>query len=98
VVNGNTYTAAEVGVLTAQVKFHKTSPYLGLGWGGAPSAGLHFIGDIGVIAQGKPTVTLTDSNGGISAADLQQSQERLQHDLDKFRWYPVVQVGLGYRF
>jgi hypothetical protein len=97
-VNGHSYTAAQVGVLTAQVKFNKTSPYLGLGWGGAPESGLHFIGDIGVIAQGKPKATLTDSGGGVSASDLQQSQDQLQHDLDKFRWYPVVQLGLGYRF
>jgi hypothetical protein len=98
-VNGNTYTAAQVGVLTAAVKFHKASPYLGLGWGGSPESGLHFIGDIGVIAQGKPKATLTDSGGGgVSASDLQQSQDKLQHDLDKFRWYPVVQLGVGYRF
>jgi len=97
VVNGNTYQLSD---LTAQVNFRKTAPYVGLGWGSTEAGGLHFIGDIGAIAQGKATVKLTATGQDAMAAqgDLQKSQADLQSDMNSFRWYPVVQLGLGYRF
>ena len=97
VVNGQSF---QLSSLTAQVSFRKTAPYIGLGWGSTETAGMHFIGDIGAIAQGKPTAKLTATGQDAAAAQgsLQQSQADLQHDLDSFRWYPVLQLGLGYRF
>ena len=97
VVNGQSF---QLSSLDAQVSFRKTAPYIGLGWGSTEAGGLHFIGDIGAIAQGKPTVKLTATGQDAAAAQssLQQSQADLQSDLNSFRWYPVVQLGLGYRF
>jgi hypothetical protein len=103
-INGNTYTAAQVGTLSAKVDFPSSAPYLGIGWGDSTqSAGLHFIGDIGVIAQGSPKAKLTASGGTLSndpnvQADLKKAETDLQTKLNDFKVYPLVQLGIAYRF
>ena len=100
--NGNTYTAAQVGSASASVSFNSIAPYLGLGWGdGGTGAGLHFSSDIGVMYQGTPkaSITATNPTGNAQlASDVQAAQAKLQSDLNSFRFYPVVQLGLVYRF
>lgn len=103
-INGNVYTAAQVGTLSAKVDFPSTAPYLGIGWGDSTqTAGLHFIGDIGVVAQGSPKAKLTAVGGALSndptvQADLKQAETDLQTKLNDFRYYPLVQLGIAYRF
>ena len=60
--NGVTYTAAEVGTVNGTVRWKKTMPYAGLGWGtpASKSGGLTFLFDLGV-GIGKPTIGLTAS-------------------------------------
>ena len=101
--NGNTYSAAQVGTLSASVKFRAAAPYLGIGWSDSSTqAGLHFVADIGVVAQGTPKASLSASGSAANNAqfqsDLRAEQAKLQDSLDAFRWYPVIQLGLGYRF
>ena len=100
--NGNTYTAAQVGSANASVTFNSVAPYVGFGWGdGGSGAGLHFTSDIGVMYQGSPkaSITATNPTGNAQlAADVQASQAKLQSDLNRYQWYPVVQVGVVYRF
>ena len=64
-MNGNTYTTAQVGTLTAEGKYPGVSPYVGLGFGTPASkgGGLAFLFDLGA-AIGKPTITLTASGSG----------------------------------
>jgi hypothetical protein len=103
-INGNTYTAAQVGTLSAKVEFPSTAPYLGIGWGDSTqSAGLHFIGDIGVISQGAPRAKLSASSATVNSdptlqADLKKAETDLQTKLNGFKFYPLVQLGMGYRF
>lgn len=102
-INGNTYSAAQVGTLSAAVKFRAAAPYLGIGWSDSSTqSGLHFVADVGVVAQGTPKASLSATGSAASNAqfrsDLRQEQARLQDSLDAFRWYPVIQLGLGYRF
>ncbi len=99
-INGNSYTSAQVGTLTAAAKF-PTGPYFGLGWGTPANrgGGLSLLFDLGVIL-GKPSVAL-DATGAASnpqlAADLQAQQSRTQHDVRKFlKVYPVLWLGLAY--
>jgi len=54
--------------------------------------------DLGVFYQGSPEVTLTQSSGAVSAADLAQEEKNLEDDLAVFKFYPVVTFGLFYRF
>ena len=101
-INGNSYTADEVGTLTAIIKYPGASPYVGLGFG-TPARGnspLGFDFDLGA-AIGKPTVVLTATgaaNDPQLAADPQAQQDKTQTDAQKLKLFPVVQLGLAYRF
>jgi hypothetical protein len=101
-INGKTYTAAQVGTLSAKVNFPSTAPYLGIGWGDSmPTAGLHFIGDIGVVSQGTPRAKITATGAAADpslAADIQQAETELRNKLNDFKLYPLVQLGIAYRF
>jgi hypothetical protein len=100
--NGTVYTASQVGSVNANVDFNKVAPYIGFGWGdNSQTAGLHFTSDIGVAYQGSPKATITATGAASNAqlaSDVQASQAKLQSDLNNFRFYPVIEMGLVYRF
>lgn len=100
-INGVTYTASQVGTLTGKVTFNKTAPYLGLGWGSRPNGSFGLTADIGALYQGSPKLTLS-ATGALSdpalAADVQAERAKAESDLSSFKWYPVVSLGLYYRF
>jgi hypothetical protein len=102
-INGTLYQSSQVGTLTAEGKFSGVGPYAGLGFGTPASDdnALEFMVDLGAVI-GEPTITLAAtgaaSNPGL-AADVRAQQARTQHDVTKFlQVYPVVSVGLAYRF
>ncbi len=100
--NGNTYTLAQTGSVTANVGFNKIAPYFGIGWGdNSTRRGLHFTSDLGFMYQGSPDVTLTASGAASNpalASDLAAARSRLQSHMDGFQFYPVIQVGMNYHF
>lgn len=102
--NNVQYTAGSGDSASTSITFNKNVPYLGFGWGGADvSRGFHFTSDFGILFQGKPkaNVSIHASNQRFQAdADkyAQDSQAKLQSDVDGFRKYPVIQLGLNYRF
>lgn len=102
-ISGREYSASAVGTLTAQGKFHGASPYLGFGFGTPANdhKALKLLFDLGA-ALGKPSITL-NATGADSipqlAADILAQQTKTQHDVRKFlKVYPVLSLGLGYRF
>lgn len=100
--NGVSYQASEVGTLTGKVSFNKSAPYLGLGWGNRPNGSWGLTFDLGAVYQGKPKLSL-EATGGIApppslAADLEAERRQAEEDLSSFKWYPVVQLGLYFRF
>lgn len=100
-INGVTYSASQVGTLTGALTFNKTAPYLGIGWGNRPGSKLGLTADIGVLYQGAPSLAL-NATGALSdpalASDLEQERKSAESDLGNFKWYPVVSVGLYFRF
>lgn len=100
----NTYSAAEVGRLTGAVRFPRTRPYAGLGWGTPANRGrgIGLVTDFGV-AFGKPEFEL-DATGPAGndpqfRTDLEDQRVTTQEQLDQYaRFYPVVSIGLTYRF
>jgi len=101
-VNGTTYNAAQVGTLTGNVRFKKTAPYIGFGFGNPMRGGrLTLMFDFGAIYQGSGQVTLHATGAFANpqlANDISAAQQTAQSDMSKYRWWPVVQLGLGYRF
>jgi hypothetical protein len=107
-LDGQTFNAADVGTLDAEVTFKKTVPYFGIGYGRPINGGLSFISDLGVMFQGTPKSTLTASCGGAAppgSANCDQirsavaaEQATLDDNLSKFKYYPVFSIGLAYTF
>jgi hypothetical protein len=98
----NTYTAAQVGDLTGTVKFRKSAPTATLGWGGKMKTGLHFGFELGVVAQGSARLAAS-SNGTLAGnptfqADLDDKLAEWEDDAKDYKLWPVIQVGLKYRF
>ncbi|MEW5878841.1 MAG: hypothetical protein AB1761_00185 [Pseudomonadota bacterium] len=106
-INGVPYNSADVGTLDGHVRFDKTSPYLGIGWASAPrgAAGFGAAIDLGVMFQ-KPRASLTGTCGPSLPApvcaqlqsDLRAEEVQFRDAVDDFKAYPVVSIGLSYRF
>jgi hypothetical protein len=106
-LNGNSYTAADVGILSGRVDYRKAAPYLGIGWGNAlaPKGHWSFNADLGAFFQGNPNVQLasvgcTTSKEVCDALVKDVAAERLglQDDIAGFKVYPVLRASLNYRF
>ncbi len=101
-INQHTYTTGQVGTLTETAQWGSALPYVGLGFGtpASKSAGLGFLFDLGV-GIGKPTVTLTATGAGSNAqlnSDLNAQIAKQQKDANNIPVYPVMSLGLAYRF
>jgi hypothetical protein len=111
-LNGTTYTAADVGILSGRIDYRKAAPYLGIGWGNALSSNGHrgagrwsFNTDLGAFFQGKPNVNLASTGCTTSkqvcdalVKDVAAERLRLADDMDGLKVYPVLRASLNYRF
>lgn len=101
-LNGQTYTASQVGSLTGQTNFNSAAPYVGIGWGDPMDGGrLTFTANVGAIYEGAPNVSLTATGAAANpmlASDVQAEQNNVNSKLNGFQWWPVMGVGLMYRF
>jgi hypothetical protein len=81
------------------------APYLGVGYGNVWTMGVNFYVDAGIMFQGSPQVSLNVDCGTASAAQCAQAQtqveaerQRVQDKLDKFKYYPVINLGITIGF
>ena len=99
-VGDDTYFAQ----LQADVDWDGFAPYLGVGWGNAVgSPGWSFSFDLGVMFTGEPSVSLTGTvDDPLLQAefedDLAREEETLRRELEDVKYYPVINLGLAYRF
>jgi hypothetical protein len=109
VINGVTYTAAQLTSLNGRFRFGNTvSPYMGIGWGNPvkSSQKLTFLFDVGVVYGGTPDVTLNANCASTVptticsqlAQDIEAERQKLVDQLTTIKWYPVISLGMGYRF
>lgn len=108
-LNGHVYTAAQIGSLDGTIELGNTNlPYLGMGWGNTvdKDSRLTFLLDIGAIKTGSPTATL-NVNCGASVTttvcnqiktDVNAEKAELEANAADYKWYPVVSLGLAFRF
>jgi len=106
-INGNTYQASQVGSVNGTVKSGRPlAPYLGVGYGNVSGKGVNFYFDLVVMFQGSPKATLNASCGaGLSAAQCSQLQNdtaeesrRLEDKLNRYKYFPVANVGVTIGF
>ncbi len=103
IINGVPYNAKDVGSLTGEVRANTLCPYLGIGIGNAVGRGgaVKLVLDVGVYYMGSPKVSLTAnpaSPGQIPpgfAEDLEQERKKIEDDLSKYRYYPVISLGVS---
>lgn len=103
-IGGVVYTSDQTGKMNGDVTFRKFAPYVGIGWGNPFTAKsrLSFSFDLGIAFQGKPDVSMVAS-GPIAAdpafqANLRQEENDIKKEIDMFKYYPVISVGIAYRF
>lgn len=107
-INGQTYNAANLGSLDGKVEFRKIAPYLGIGYGNALAVqkGWSFSTDLGVYFQGSPSTSLRNSNCTLPTAaqctllatNVDAENARLTDKVKDYKYYPVLRVGVSYRF
>ncbi len=98
-VGGDKYSPEELGNLMANIEFNKFSPYLGLGFGNPTSgnSGFGFVFDVGTMYQGTAIVDL-NAEGLLKPSANEEQAQKIQDNLSWFKWYPVLSLGLTYKF
>ncbi len=102
-IGGNTFTSAADDRFNVTIKYPKTTPYLGLGYGHQASTGWGFIFDLGV-SFGKATVSETHSGTNlgntsiVTQAQIDAEMAELRDGVAKIKYIPQVSLGFNYRF
>lgn len=93
------YTPEKLGNLDAKIDFNPVAPYIGIGWGNPTTGdpGLSVTFDIGTMYHGAPSVDLT-AKGLLEPSASQDQEDLITSNLDWFKWYPVISLGLNYKF
>jgi hypothetical protein len=105
-INGAQYSSTtQISSLDATVDFRKAAPYFGIGYGRPINSGLSLIFDLGVMFQGSPrskiNVTCIDPTPGTCSqvqTHVDAEESNLDDSLHKFKYYPVISLGLAYTF
>ncbi|NHQ60889.1 hypothetical protein G9409_09920 [Chlorobium sp. BLA1] len=103
-IGGTTYTTAQIATLSGDVTFNNVSPYAGIGWGNAvgTDSGLSIALDLGVVFQGTPNVSLAASGPIATDAtfktNLAKETTDLESNIKSLKYYPVISLGLAYKF
>jgi hypothetical protein len=110
ILNDNKYDVrgqvSSGGSLTGTVKPGRSAaPYLGIGWGNVAGAGINFYADLGIMFMGSPRASLSADCGGLSAgacaslrSEVAAEQARLEDELKRFKYYPVLNLGITIGF
>src|SRR3982751_1365548 len=111
IFNKNKYDAhgtvnGQPGSVDARVESGRTAaPYLGIGYGNVAGTGINFYADAGVMFMGTPKATITANCAGLTPGQctaLQtqtaSEQQALQDKLDRFKAYPVLNIGVTIGF
>ena len=92
--------------LSARVELPRTMPYLGLGWGQSFARGWTVHADLGaLLGKAKVTGSLTQSlrdkitlAGFNPDTELDRELQQVRDGVDKASFYPVLQLGVSYRW
>ncbi len=108
-VGNRTFTGKELGHLDTKIDFNNFSPYAGIGWGNdSRQKGWGFTFDLGVLYQGSPNIYAkgyVDANAPGKATlqktidtEVENERKNIADKTKKYKWYPVVMIGINYTF
>ena len=100
-INGVPYSTLGESI-HARARFPTVRPYIGIGFGHTPVArkGFSMFFDAGV-AYGRPHIDYdvpADIVAEAGQANIDAEKQELQDKADKLRFYPIVKIGVTYRF
>jgi len=106
-----TYPADLVGKVNGKVEdLNKVVPYIGLGYDASlfDSGNLFFTFKAGAWYQDSPRVSLTAHDCALDTLragscddlrrDLDKEEQDINEDIKDYKWWPVLQIGISYRF
>jgi hypothetical protein len=100
-IGDRTYATTAADGLNVQVKFPRTAPYVGLGWGHQSADGWRFSADFGA-ALGKATLTATPRGALAAQPDIQANIDKelvdLRDGVGKVQYIPQLSISIGYAF
>jgi hypothetical protein len=109
--NGNEYPANEVGSVAGEVYgLNKFAPYIGIGYDASlfGSGNWFFTFKAGAWYQDSPKVNLTAHDCALDSFragtcddlryDLDQEEQDINDDIKDYKWWPVLHIGVSYRF
>lgn len=105
-VNGVTFSAANLAQADARIDFRSFAPYLGIGYHATKPKGWSFTADLGVLYQGSPRVNyrlnctsaICELARPALVAEIEEERRALEDEVSDFKFYPVLSIGLSYRF
>lgn len=104
-IGGVIFTPAEYGRLEGDVSFDDVAPFVGLGFDttfeGNGNWGVSILAGAAVFGSGDVTLEAvggTLSNDPALQAQLDQEIQDIEEEIEDYELWPVVQVGLSYRF
>lgn len=97
-IGGTFYRPDQIGSLTGTFDTRGVSPYLGIGFGMPARSRVSFFLDLGVAFHGTPRVSAS-ADGPVASLpqfqqDLDREVENIQNDVDPFKVFPIVSVGV----
>ncbi len=99
-IGNTTYVTTAADRFEATVKFPKSTPYFGFGWGHQAGEGLRFSFDVGALF-GKAKLTTAVYGplaSQVSQADIDAETAELRDGVAKVRAIPQITFGIGYSF
>jgi len=104
-IGDNVYPSMQIGSVDTTIDFNNINPYLGVGLSSVEKGGWRFVMDLGVLYIGEPKATLkaTAAEGfeglqHILDNESRIEEEKLNETLKKYKWYPVLSIGMQLRF
>jgi len=104
-IGGQTFTQAEYGRLEGDVAFDDVAPFIGAGFDttfqGGGNWGFHILAGAALFGSGDVTLDAvggTLSNDPILQAQVAQEVQDIEDEIEEYELWPVVQIGLSYRF
>ena len=105
VVADHKYKSRQIGDINTDILLNKKNPYFGLGFSSTEIKGVHFSLDVGVLYIGSPQAKLTakaakgyEGLQDILEKEARIEEEKINNDISKYKYYPVLSVGMQYKF